>query len=273
MKIYLSYWSQGYRKFPNEYILLLHKIACRLAKDAYGEKNVFMVCDDASSSYFKNCGFADIIKLKNVEQIGLEYSDYTGPWSLGKMFAYKQIAEIGEPFIHVDYDVFLFNKLPLFAEKADVIVQNIEWKAVHTYEADKLVQLCGNPHLLKDISIDTDYGFNLGIFGGNNLDFIIKYAENSIKFTLDPSNKYVMIAPNIFTHMWSRATTIEQLYLKRAADHYDVNVTCLFNVDKDQIKPTDEQCSKYKYVHVWGAKNQEYWKNRIYQIGHKLKLI
>ena len=189
---YMSYWCGGYRKQPSEMILLMHKIACYFAKQHYGECH--LITDNKGSDYFKNCNYSSIITLKEFDDFPKEYDGQ--PWSYGKIVAYKYLASKKIHFLHLDYDVFLFKRLPEFIEKAKVFAQSEEPNAIYYYEVDKFLKLCNNPYLIKKAKPTN--AANCGIFGGSDFDFIYKYASSSIEMILDKDNKKAWTDFNIY---------------------------------------------------------------------------
>ena len=260
---YMSYWCGGYRKQPSEMILLMHKIACYFAKQHYGECH--MLTDSISKDWFKDCGYTSIVAMEELDKVPYEY-DYL--WSIGKIIGVKEILKKQKPFLHLDYDVFLFKKLPKFIDDARVFVQSPE----HTdsfYELSKFHKHCKKKYLLENPK--TLMASNMGIFGGTDLEFWKIYADEALKLSFDPENK-----PFFTTHNWNlgfnlhcaRAIIVEQYCLNVVAEHYNVPITNL----SDSEPPTEEECTKLGYTHLWAAKDNEYLQQKVKQIAQKLNL-
>src|SRR5262249_46794415 len=107
-------------------------------------------------------------------------------WTFGKLWAYYLQ---GEPFIHIDYDVFLWKKLPERILTAPMFGQNTEsdiWKLDFYRQGYRT--LCGYlkhkpsdwvviyPYIQKH-----DIAINAGIIGGNDITFLRKYASIAIE--------------------------------------------------------------------------------------------
>jgi len=253
MDIYFSYWSKGYRKELDELTLLMHKISAHLAKCHYGADRVFMLTDRESHRFFADCGYTSIVPLEGVDEIDPAYGEV---WSLGKLFAYRQICDRGKAFCHLDYDVFLWKRLPAWLENAACFVQNKEWDAFNKYEADKMKNNAPNKGLLHYVD-SSSYAYNVGIFGGTDLDFIRFYANKALHFVLNPDNKEIMLdTTGRFTHFWSKATIAEQLYLRAAEIAYGgITVQPLFDLPYGTMIPAEAECQEKGYTHLWGAKN------------------
>ncbi len=256
----MSYWCGGYRKQPSEIILLMHKIACHFAKQHYGECH--MLTDEEGAKVFKNLNFSSIEVIKNSKKLPEEYNGE--PWSFGKMVAYQHLASQNVHFLHFDYDVFMWKKLPSFIEEAEVFAQNKEANVESYYGVPIFNSLCKNKHFLANYYKGN--ASNCGIFGGTNSEFILNYSSSSIEMIINPANKKAWL--DVYPYKWCRAVIAEQFYLNAAAEHYNVPITHLFNNEP----PTEEDCKKYGYTHLWGAKDNPYWQEKIKQIAEKLNL-
>lgn len=103
-------------------------------------------------------------------------------WALAKIKTYELQKE---PFLHVDGDVFIWDKFPKDFLQADLIAQNLENTTDYYREMwDKIV-----PHL-KFIPEEinnyhtgkTNLGCNMGIIGGRDIAFFQKYTQKSFEF-------------------------------------------------------------------------------------------
>jgi hypothetical protein len=83
---------------------------------------------------------------------------------------------------------------------------------------------------------------------------------------IDPANKKAWL--DVYPYKWCRAVIAEQYYYNVTSDYYNIPITFLF----DYYKPNEEDCKKYGYTHLWGAKNNPYWQEKIKQIAQKLNL-
>ena len=124
-------------------------------------------------------------------------------WNLGKLYAYRAQET---PFIHIDTDVFLWQRLPERLLAAPVFAQNPEYFIVGLHDSyynpyympEKFEKL-----LLHDKQgwipeewlwcrrtfFDHQKAASCGIFGGTRTDFIRHYAELAIKFLEHQPNK------------------------------------------------------------------------------------
>lgn len=147
-----------------------------------------------------------------------------GLWMMGKLHAYRAQKEA---FVHIDTDVFLWNRLPERVENAPVFAQNPEHFTIGAshYKPERLQRL-----MTKETSgwIPPEWEWALsygeqqrgeccGIAGGTNTDFIRYYAETAIQVIEDPRNR-----PG-----WSSVrdkgeynTLIEQYHLAACVDYH-----------------------------------------------------
>lgn len=108
-------------------------------------------------------------------------------WAIGKI---KTFHLQNEPFIHVDGDVFVWESLTKKFNKSNLVTQNLEvttsyyrerWDVIHP-------QLTYIPHEMLPYHEDkSNLACNMGIIGGNNVDFFKSYAKKSFEF-VDKNN-------------------------------------------------------------------------------------
>jgi hypothetical protein len=261
---YTSYWQGGYQRTPSDFLILLHKIACFFAKQHYGECH--MLTDSKSKFFFENCGYTSVTVLSELDTIPQEYQP---TWSLGKIYTYKYLAEQKIHFLHLDYDVFLFKKLPNFIEQADVFVQNIENNCKSWYGIPYFFEICGYTDIIKDNQ--SEHAFNMGIFGGKNYNFIKDYCDLALDIVFNPLNKQFFIDGG--DGFWTRAATAEQWFLSCFGIYKKQTITRLFEDNQiENCAPLEKDCKEYGYCHVWGAKNNEYWKHQIKKLAQKINI-
>jgi hypothetical protein len=258
---YLSYSSKGYRKNPDEYLISLHKLSAYLCKKQYGE--VHLITDSNSKQYFKNVKFDSIIVLNELDNIPDEF----GPtWSLSKLYCFNYLAKNKIPFVHVDYDVFLWEPFPSFIEEADVFVQNKENSVTEYYEVNAMLNYCKYTNFSR--ASVPDFAYNMGIFGGQDFKFIEDYTKSSIDFVLNPKNKIFWTSDLNqlgITYLWTRAVLAEQWYLALFANNSNKKITCIFDRVNESNCPSEEDAKKVGYTHLWGAKDNSDIVNRVYK--------
>lgn len=253
MKFYMSYWSGGYQNKPSEYVIDLHKLSAHLILKNYGE--VHMITDSNSIDSFKDIKFTTI----TTDLDSLPQHNYN--WALGKIQAYRIIAEKNQPFLHLDYDVFIWKKLPEDFLKNEVFAQEKE-NDIKLYNIEQLRINIKNNYIL---NFNFNKAYNMGIFGGNNTEFIKKYAESSYNFSTDEENKIAFQYQNN-SCFHCVAVTCEQYYLHQASKYWNIPVSVLFN---SYLSTNTNKC----YTHLIGYKNDPSTKAKVYKKLKSFKLI
>ena len=112
-------------------------------------------------------------------------------WALGKIETYRQQES---PFVHVDTDVFLWRPFSDELETADVFAQNPEpiSPEFSCYYPEELERAIGDGWLPEEWSAYRAHGGRAeccGVFGGNLVDFIHRYATAAVRLVTDPRNR------------------------------------------------------------------------------------
>lgn len=255
----MSYWSGGYRKIPDQFIINLHKLCAFYLKKNF--KEVHFITDNESLPYFKDIKFSSI--SIDLDDLPKEYGE---TWSLNKLFAYKKIAQKGDPFFHVDYDVILWEGLEDRLKKADLFAQSREDHSYNWYEVEKFEKNCPNLHLAKETSVVD--GINVGVIGGHDIEFLYNYSNSALELILDPINKDFWVNYNGFHKGWSKAVISEQYYLAVCEKHYNKKIEMVF----PDGWPSGEQAETKSYTHFMGAKNNQILKDKIALMVYRLGL-
>ena len=253
MKFYMSYWSRGYRQSNNmisSHTLDMHKLSVFLIKKHYGECH--MITDSVCKDYFTNIGFDSIsTELDCISHIK------THNWALGKLFAYKILSEQNIEFAHIDYDVFLWKPFPEHLLKSEVFVQCVEPDSFDTYKLDIFNKCFANKHHIGNIS-KKDTAYNMGIFGGINIQFINEYANSAIQLTLDNKECFDEMA----TYSgYNVACLCEQYYLKVMSDKFGAKVKCLIE-GMDPYK-VEHEANLLGYTHLNSIKDDQIIKDEL----------
>lgn len=256
MKSYMSFWSCGYQKQEN-LLFDFHKISSHFLKKNFGE--VHLITDNNGQKLLKDIKFDSIsTDLENLPK------NYSSVWSLGKIQTYKIAAQKGDPFLHVDYDVILWEGLLDGFDKSDLIVQSVETNAINFYEIDKFIKNCPDIGILKNLDLPKN-AFNCGIFGGHDLEFIYKYSTGALDLILNKENENFFCNYQKFFHQWTKAAIVEQYYLAAYAQFYNKKIdSYILNINNEN------HVSQKKYTHIWGAKNRPEIINQIKKILNKL---
>lgn len=171
-------------------------------------------------------------------------------WALGKIYAYSIQKE---PFIHVDGDVFIYDKFNVELENSPLIVQNIE-KGFSFYN-----------DVVKEIEDNFDYipeeilkskennqqiiAVNAGLLGGSNIEFIQNYSKEAFKFVNDNLHKIHKINIGMFN------TVYEQFLFHALAESRNIQISCYLskvNNAFDYLAELTDLPHKRNYIHTVG---------------------
>jgi hypothetical protein len=199
--------------------------------------------------------------------IGLPYSNVTthldtlqdvNPrlWAKAKLEAYSLQ---NEPFIHIDGDIFLFEKFTDHVEKAAVVTQNKEddfddykkiWKQVLAY-----FPMIPN-YLRKDYEESQRIrSFNSGVFGGTDLDFIKEYVAEANSFLNKNTSAYDQL------DIEHAVLIYEQYLLGALARSKGINIECLFQEMDEQYSTILDFKNTYHttgYFHALGLAKSKF---------------
>lgn len=104
-------------------------------------------------------------------------------WALSKIYAYSLQKE---PFLHIDGDVFIWEKFSDKLMQGNLISQNLEFATDYyekiMVELEKELSYFPNEILLDRKKNNSIYAYNAGIFGGHNIDFYKNYTTKSFEF-------------------------------------------------------------------------------------------
>jgi hypothetical protein len=105
-------------------------------------------------------------------------------WAVGKLYAYSLQQE---PFIHVDGDVFSFEKFDRRIENASLVAQNRLFIGAESFNAmveHVLESFTDVPHHMRQSRQRQTFNciYNSGIFGGHDIESILTYARTSLNF-------------------------------------------------------------------------------------------
>lgn len=214
---------------------LIHSLWTAPYKESFfringGFKNKYYFLLSATLSYFsfkKNVPSSkfklvtdDIGAEMLIDELGLPYDMVdlklndikadTDIWSIGKLHAFQQT----EPFLHVDFDAFLFKPIAQEILDAKVVICNNEenYKIYNNimpqFKLGTKVFDSTYRSIIKDFNErDKVHSHNMGIFGGNDLATINDYAERSLKMYLLNSKSLQQVNRAGIT------CVVEQIYL------------------------------------------------------------
>jgi hypothetical protein len=242
MDFYHSFWEFGYNKM-DENLHNLHELSLRCCLKNHG--NIHLITTPKGKEFLGDLPYTSIEIFEN--EIDPKYSRF---WALSKIYAFGQIAKKQKPFIHLDYDVFLFKPLPEKILNSRVCAQEIEVEKIQkVYEIEKFNKVCNNKYLMENNKSDCAY--NTGIFGGDDLEFIKFYVEEVLKLVEDPEN-FDLFDKEYFNRGVRLSTILEQYYLAICVSHLNIDVGVLFKHPNEYDKALE-----IGYTHLMGAKNSQ----------------
>jgi hypothetical protein len=251
---------------PNKDELIFWKLSLALANKNY--YNVYLICDKFYLKLLGKLPFKKIFPILRIRE------DQDHIWSIGKLLAYDFIAHQNEPFLHIDSDVFLWEKLPEDLTSKGIFVQNKEHfsypnsqdknlKFYPAYRVDYLSDLNSDqiPKEWKafiELPRSQTFAYNVGIIGGYDLEFFKEYVRYSIdiinnknyysfwKVNKNKLNNYDFAECDFNTIL---AVIYEQFTLGVYAH---INKKTIHTL----LKGTDdyEGAKNYKYTHLLGLK-------------------
>lgn len=247
---YLLNQNRVHGNISNRFFYYAWSLSVHLAAQHY--KKVILITDDFGKHLLINklqLPFTDVSTSLNViNGIGKNF------WALGKMIAYK---EQTEPFLHIDYDVFLFDRIDF----TGTITQSIEPFEVHSlynFITDKMKAAGYSSKVFDATYKKMNHAFNAGILGSDDIDFIQKYyaeAANIVNFAKLNRSKFINSLDVYNQGLFS--CIFEQYAIAAAAKYYEKEI-------KVHLKNMKEGSAK-NYVHVHGAKNNIEVMNRVKQ--------
>ena len=249
MKIYHSFWDLGYSELTNE-LYDMHKLSALLALKNYG--NITLITTKKGLDFLKG------IPYTNVELFEEEIeSNLKNTWSISKIYAYKQIIKKRETFLHIDYDVFLFKKLPKWFEESKILTQSIEdFKRVKSsYDLDNFFNECPNTNIMNE---NIKYSCNMGIFGGSDFDFFNFYIKKALNLMLNEENR-VNYWENKNLKTNARSIILEQYMLVNCLEFLNKKMTTLFKT----AEPKENEAKELGYTHLLNSKSNKLTQERI----------
>ena len=249
MKIIYSHWQTGSHAFCNkEMCELSHKSIKKLG--------------------YKTCLYTDKIGYDLLSEVGYDEIVIFDPellksfnpkiWSLGKLLA---MSLTNEPFIHLDFDFFLFKKLDERIEQKDFFcLYNEPWINEDLGLYAKKVYKALNP-FLEGINTNNWRSYNFSIVGGQSYEKINSACKDILNFAIkhqDNINKILLIKN------WGAAVLFEQSMIPDLLlNKYDIKTETIFsdfnylNGLEETKKIIMQNCIYHKMIHLHGQKMEK----------------
>jgi hypothetical protein len=176
-------------------------------------------------------------------------------WALGKLHAYS-IQD--EPFVHIDSDVFLFEKLEDRLLTADLFGQNIEYQYSFYQEilADVYQNFSTIPACVQNLPLNELTAVNAGILGGSNIEFFKRYTREAFEFVTRNIESHDKVNLGMFNCVF------EQMLMHYLAHEENLEIQFMFP-DRLSI-PTSitrfqDVPDKVKYIHLQGGYKKHFY--------------
>lgn len=209
-----------------------------------------------------------------VDDLGIEFDEVSTElnvlkdhdhkwWALGKIYTYRLQTR---PFIHIDSDVFLWNK-PSFNSEAPLVAQNPEhFRICASYYMPERFELAVKQTPGGWLPTEWEWyrsrggvqrAESCGIFGGARTDFIRYYAGLAIQFIEHPANQSAWrnlshdIERNILAEQYLLSACIEYHRNLRDSPYQDLRIQYLFNSQEESFNP--KRAAAIGYTHLIAA--------------------
>ena len=271
MRAVWSFWTKPYRArhgspWPSDYpARLAWGLSVELARRYYPD--TALVTDDEGAKLL-----VDQLELP-FTRVSLALNEIRDRdpdwWAVGKLYAYRLQTE---PFVHIDSDVFLWNRLPVELESAPVFAQSPE-----TFDPDRdehwyPLRPVERTFAARPSSwLPEAWGWysarrgplvagNCGILGGQRTDVLGAYADLGIRTVEAPENgaAWASWGDKDFCNV-----LVEQFLLNAVVEHRratsrepsdrDLRVTYLFPTDHAPYDPRRAEAAGYTHL-IGGAK-------------------
>jgi len=255
MKIVQSFWmgnnsdmKKTFGWLSNKYHYLSWILSANQLRHFYDEVELFT----------DKCGYEILInKLQlpytKVHVVLDELNSYdVNLWALAKIKTYSLF---NESFLHVDGDVFIWKAFDKNLLSKDLITQNIETTTEYYREMWNNIYQHLNylPYPMESYHKElSNKSYNMGIFGGNDIEFIRKYTAESFHF-VETNNESA-----VKTNMYNFNMFFEQVLFYEMTKLENKKVSCLINKDiKDNGYDNDfanfDEVPNYRtYLHILG---------------------
>ena len=178
MNVYMSLWTKALRKWDAD--KSMWKLSLALANKHYGK--VHLISDKLGCEFLNDLPFASFSEeLENIPNFPLI-------WCLGKIYAYNIASQNGH-FLHLDGDVFLWESLPENLINSDIFAQSPDNPFdSNAYKMDAFKKI---PEVWEKYKNNSSLiqPYNMGIFGGKDINNIKKYCEFVLSIVNNPQLK------------------------------------------------------------------------------------
>jgi hypothetical protein len=272
MKAIFSYWNCNNSRF-------FYNIEMAEAANTAAQKSGYKTCLYTDIQGYENLG----LKIPYDEVILFDENIleqfYPKIWSLGKILA---MSLVREPFIHLDFDFFLFKKLDEDIEQKDFFsLYHEPWinnNAGLQEVIKKIINLYPEEELKKEINNLGYFSSNFSIVGGQKFREISFVCEKIINFGISCKEQLARLDLGEFDSPgWVLPVTFEQILIpyllkmnfnidnytmipipKEIYDKIEIDVNDIDNFNPGLIEILKSEFIKRKMVHLHGNKEEKF---------------
>ena len=206
MRIVQTFWTGGHNPleygfgWPHpEYNLMSWALSCLSLREHYDE--VVLYTDSAGKRIL-----IDELRLPytDVQVVFDDFPCLPQHWALAKIKTYSLQTK---PFLHVDGDIYVPRPLPENVLSAPLIAQNREIGTI--YYRRMMERILSHPeiqlpdYIRKGLEEESIASYNMGFFGGSDLNFIHRYCDEVFRFMEenrmnDPECPWSRVDCNVF---------------------------------------------------------------------------
>lgn len=225
------------------------KLSLKFAKQH--EYQTVLFVDEKSLKLFEGLSYDEIRIIDSL--LVADVSQHF--WSLGKIYAYS---EMKEPFVHIDFDVFMFEDFlkPYISWPYFAFVKE-KWTKTLTYPSTEIYK----KHLPKQEKYEIKYSYNCGVIGGTNYKAFNAAAQETIVLLKNHQEEFITHAETNFLVKyktegllsWYLALLFEQVIFIHVL-MYNENIIELPTIagTRDTVNDVIKDFKTLNMFHLWG---------------------
>ena len=227
MKAIFSFWSKPYvgslhkscAGFPSEhYLKVSFELAILTARKHFSK--IELVTDTEGADLLVNrfgLNFDHVdLSLNECQDIPSDV------WAAGKLKAYSIQKE---PFVHLDYDLFLMKDLPEGFVNGRIIMQSREPFFNHPFYQSGIEQLkLTHKNIPVEFEMKLNYAFNAGILGGQDWQAVADFGKKAFILIMDNLENIKRLPKYRISEM---NVIYEQAFIACYAAYHDIRVNML----------------------------------------------
>lgn len=246
IKAVYSYW-EDYRKKINGGFKTKRDLAITLTLSVLESKKQFSSVEFYTNKLGKELVDDFQIPFDKVHVVLDHFDGVLEPdfWAYIKIYVYSLQKE---PFIHIDNDVILWDKIPQNILESDLFFQNKEYLSSHQGYIVRLKEAKAFPKINYEVVKEQPlWAYNCGIVGGTNLELIKIWKEIVDEYLFSPKNKTTWES---ITDKHSHNHLFEQYFISSIISIYKKSIKSIETLLKDDFMKSATR--DFKMTHMWG---------------------